>query len=85
MACSGGRRLAEGPLDIEGTSRFVLRLPNSGPMRARFLVALALVQGFWGALRTPGPCTLAEIMGLGGWESQLCVAWVLQGRLRVQL
>lgn len=56
MACSGRRGLAEGPLDIEGTSSFVLRLPNSGPMRARFLVALPSVQEFSGALRTPGSC-----------------------------
>lgn len=85
MACSGRRGLAEGSLGIEGTPRFVLRLPNSGPMRARLLVALPSIQGFSGAPRTPGPCTLAEIMGLGGWGSQLCAAWALQGHLRVQL
>lgn len=71
MACSGRRGLALRPPGIEGTPGFVLRLPDSGPRRARFLMALPSAQGVSGTLRTPGPGSLSAVTGLGGWESQL--------------
>lgn len=74
VAGSGKEGHAVGPPDTQLTPRSVLRLPDSGPVRARLLVALASSQGVSGALRTPGSCSLAAIMGAGRASSMLPVA-----------
>lgn len=70
----GRRGHATGPQGIQGTPKVGLRLPGTGLRKGRFLPTLPSSLGASGTLRTPGPSSLAVVVGLGGWES-LYVAW----------